>query len=340
MPSLVRMYLPLLTHTQPDVRMQSCSILLSTYGDRAVTHLRRLLDDPDVLVRQQARLALLAVKETTDLPIVMRPFQGMYVECLGRVRLHIGNSELHDDGLVQQGSGRAGWQKVQGVLAYLVHSGGRGASREAIAQAVWGESWSANSVARTLTALRQAFDAAPGGGELAEAALTIEPDYCRLDPDAYHSDVAAFERAFGLAVQCEHDHGLAEAATFYSQALALYSGAYMADVPRAARWGRQRRDYLMSSFVIAAERQAEHYFEQGDMRRCLEACTLALDADPAADEAMIWMLRAYSAAGMRAEREQAYRGYLRVALAGNASAAVPADDPVVQVYTKLTVAGA
>jgi DNA-binding SARP family transcriptional activator len=314
--------------------------LLSTYGDRALTHLRRLLDDPDTHVRQQARLALLAVKEATDLPIVMRSFQGMYIECLGRVRAHIGSRELQEDGLVQQGSGRAGWQKVQGTLAYMVHCGARGASREALAQAVWGEAWSASSVARTLTALRQTFECVPGGEEFAASALTIDAEFCRLDPEFYHSDVRAFERIFTLATQHDHEEGLDAAAPLYGQTLALYNGAYMADVPRAARWGRERRDYLMGSYVIAAERLAEHHFNQRAWSRCVEACMQALDADPAAEDAMIWMLRAYSAAGMRAEREQAFRSYLRVAGGSALEVGAPDDDPVVRVYHQLTAAGA
>lgn len=336
MPSLVRSYLPLLTNEQPEVRAQSYVILVGTYGQRAVTHLRRLLDDADPQVRQQARLALLAVKELTDIPIVMRPFQGMYIECLGHMRAHIGSLELYEDGLVQQGSGRAGWQKVQGVLAYLVHCGARGTSREALGYAVWGEGWSANSLARTLTALRQVFECAPGGASFVEQALLIEPDYCRLDPECYHSDVQAFEQIFGLAIQSDQERGLAAAAPYYAQALALYGGPYMADVPRAVRWSRERRDYLMSSFVIAAERQAEHFHAQRDFRRCLESCTLALDADAAAEDAMIWMLRAYSALGMRVEREQAFRSYLYAARARELAVGTSDDDPVVQVYRELT----
>lgn len=338
MTNLVRIYLPLLAHPQPAVRTQACMILLGTYGQQALTYLRRLLDDSDAQVRQQARLALLAVKELTDEPLRLRPFKGMYVECLGHLRVYVGNREIQAEGWAASGGGRAGWQKVQAVLAYLLHCGRRGTSRETLGAAIWGGEYSATSLARTLTVLRQAFEQDPAGAAIAAQALSIEPDFCRLAPDCYHTDVQMFEHVFSLAVQLEHDRDLCAAVPLYQQALLLYAGPYMADVARAAQWGRQRRDHLMSSFVIAAERQAEYFFSQRQFRQCQDVCALALDADPGADEAMIWLLRAYTAQGLRAEREQAYRAYLR-ATQTNALAVGGHDDPVVRVYRELVTGG-
>ncbi len=50
----------------------------------------------------------------------------------------------------------------------------------------------------------------------------------------------------------------------------------------------------MSSFVIAAERVAEHAYAQAQYAQWIGACALALDADPAADEVVVWLLRAYA----------------------------------------------
>src|SRR5262249_50602999 len=97
--NLVRLYLPLLAHHQPAVRQQACLIMLATYGERALTSLRRLVDDADLQVRQDARLALLAVAETTEQEVRLRPFRGMYVECLGRLRAYIGGHELQPEDL-------------------------------------------------------------------------------------------------------------------------------------------------------------------------------------------------------------------------------------------------
>ena len=154
-PNLARLYLPLLANAQPLVRRQACMILLGTYGNRALTYVRRLIDDGDPQVRQNARLALLAVAEITELGITFQPFRGMYMQCLGRMRVYADNHEIQSQDWAQADHGRAGWQKVQGVFAYLIHSGRRGATREAIGTAVWGGPFSANSLSRTFTTLRQ-----------------------------------------------------------------------------------------------------------------------------------------------------------------------------------------
>src|SRR5690349_18536639 len=126
--NLFQLYLPLLVHSQPSVRRQACVILLGMYGDRALTSIRRLVDDSDPQVRQNARLALLAFAECADLPIKAELFQGLYIECLGRLRIYIGNRELLPDDWDSAEGGRAGPQKVQAVLAYLVHCGRHGTS--------------------------------------------------------------------------------------------------------------------------------------------------------------------------------------------------------------------
>src|SRR4051794_22396498 len=94
----LQLYLPLLAHHQHAVRQQACLIVLGTYGDRALTYLRRMTDDSDYEVRQSARLALLAMTEMTNQAIKVQSFRGMYIECLGRLRVYIGNHEIqHQD---------------------------------------------------------------------------------------------------------------------------------------------------------------------------------------------------------------------------------------------------
>src|SRR5215207_6359522 len=109
--NLARLYLPLLTDYQPAVRRQACLIMLGTYGDRALTYLRRLVGDPDPQIRQDARLALLAIAEITDTSLKSKPFRGMHVECLGRMRVYIGNYEMRDSDWTAAEGGRAGARK-------------------------------------------------------------------------------------------------------------------------------------------------------------------------------------------------------------------------------------
>jgi len=332
-PNLARLYLPLLANAQPLVRRQACMIMLGTYGNRALTYVRRLIDDVDPQVRQNARLALLAIAEVTELGVTFQPFRGMYAQCLGRMRVYIDQREIQAQGWVQADHGRAGWQKVQGMFAFLIHSGRRGATREAIGNAVWGGPFSANSLSRTFTTLRQTL-VKNCGPTFVEQALMMSDDYCILDPAYYHTDMQLFEHTFDAAVRLEHESGLELAAPIYSQAMHLYGGPYMADVPRGSGWSQQRRDHLMNSFMIAAERMAEHTYSQRQYKQCIAICTAALDTDEAADEIIVWLIRAYAEEGRQAEIEQLYRRYAR-SLRIDLYDPVDHQDPVVQVYQSL-----
>ncbi len=329
-----RLYLPLLTDQQPAVRQQACLILLGTYGDRALTYLRRLVDDTDPQVRKEARLALLAIAECTATTLKSKPFRGMHVECLGRMRVYIGNYELLDSDWTEAEGGRAGARKMQGALAYLIHCGRRGSSREALGAALWNKGFSATSLARTLSALRQTLKRHADSTFAVDRALVIESDHCLLDPDCYYTDVLLFEQAYSLATRVEAEQSLAAAAPLYTNALQLYFGPYMADIPCANGWSRTRRDHLRSSFVIAAERLAEHAYDQGLYRQCIDTCALALDAEPDADEVVTWMLRAYAGAGLYAELEHSYRSYLHAAQL-DALSHTGQQDAVVQLYQSL-----
>jgi hypothetical protein len=91
--------------------------------------------------------------------------------------------------------------------------------------------------------------------------------------------------------------------------------------------------------VIAAERLAEYAFDRGLYHQCIDTCAIALDADPAADDMVSWLLQAYAGAGLDADLEHAYRNYLHAAGLDALSAAGQRDD-VVQLYQSLGRAGA
>src|SRR5438045_1572218 len=103
---LLRLYLPLLTNSEPEIRRQTWNILFAIYGERALTYLRRLLNDPDIAMRQQADNALQAISEIADLKVQRQPFEGMYIECLGRLQVYIGNHPLQPHDWVQNEGGR------------------------------------------------------------------------------------------------------------------------------------------------------------------------------------------------------------------------------------------
>src|SRR5690349_10130975 len=148
--NLVRLYLPLLTSSEPEIRCQTWALLFAAHGTRVLTYLRRLLSDPDIAMQQYADNALQAISEIADLNVQRRPFEGMFIKCLGRIQVYIGNHQLQPCDWVQYDSGRVGAQRLQSVFAYLIHCGKRGTSRIALGDAVWGGSLSAANFSRTI----------------------------------------------------------------------------------------------------------------------------------------------------------------------------------------------
>ncbi len=303
------LYLPLLVNADSAVRRQAGILLLATYGERGITYLRRLLDDPDPEIRTQARTALQSISETSGLNVALEPFRGIYVRCLGDLQVFVHGHEVMSQNWSQAEGGRAGSRKVQGIFAYLVHCGRRGASRIDLADAVWGAPVSAASFSRTLGALRQMLTNL-GSPEFAQQALIVDRDHCALNPAVYLCDADHFERTYTLATQREDHNGLAEAVTLYHQVISLYDGPYMQDLPRASDWGNERRMMISNSFVIAAERLASHASEQGNDRQCALFCRKALEIDPTADDVVAILLQAYSNLGLRVDLENTYRRYL------------------------------
>lgn len=310
--NLVLMSLPLLADTDDAVRRQVYALLFCAYGGHVPATLYRLARASDLEVRRQASRAL----DLAGLPAIaaVKPSSQtvLHVTCLGNLRLAVGDRWLDGRDWSPEEGGRAGWQKVQAVFAFLLHCGVHGTPRTTLGEAVWGGLASASSLARTLTTLRDALTRAAGAA-FAERALLTAGDSCRLDPDCFTSDVGVFERVFALAVDTEHAEGLAAAVPLYAQVLDLYGGPYLADVLPGNGWMLPRREMLTSYSVIAAERLAANAYERGDDWRCVQTCLRALDAEPAADDLLTWLLRAYARLGRYAELEFAYRNYLRVA---------------------------
>jgi DNA-binding SARP family transcriptional activator len=330
----IEIYLPLLTSSDPAVRDQATLILLSTYGERGLTYLRRMLDTPEL--HDQARAALVAIAASSGLHVELRPFRGIYVRCLGELQVFVDTHEVIASDWAQIEGGRAGGRKVQGLFAYLVHCGRRGASRSEICDAVWGHAVSAASLSRTLGALRQVL-AQLGSPDLARDALISERDRCTLSPTAYFSDADHFERTFDLACQSEEREGLAAALPLYHQVLALYEGAYMEAIPRASDWGQERRALIDNSYLIAAERLASHAWDSGSDRHCILICSKALAISPAASDLAALLLRVYARQGLTVDLEHAYRRYLK---ATSINPLGEPDDEVVETYHELCAARA
>lgn len=329
----ILLYLSLLTHDEERVRRQACEIMLSTYGERSLTFLRRLLDASDRDIQEQATRALRVVSEISGMRVEMHPFRGIYVECLGDLHVYVNGRDIKPEDWAQYDRGRAGARKVQGLFAYLVHMGAQGATSAEIGAALWNGTVSPSSLARTLSSLRQVLSRV-GNPELAEQALIASRDVYRLESAQYQTDAGLFERTFNRAYQTEITAGLEPAVPLYQQARELYSGPYMADLPRSSDWGQEKRDLLMNDYVIATERLAEYEYSRHHYQRCLALCRAALECDPAADDVTCWALRCYARQGMRTELDRTYQRYRAIVTLNTSS--FDEQDSVVQLYDKLT----
>ncbi len=325
----VTLYLPLLTHTDPLVRRQATTILLTHYGNRALTYLRRLLDDP--ALSEQARAALTNIGDITGLRVELRPFRGVYVRCLGDFQVFINSRPIEPDEWGQSDGGKAGGRKVQGIFAYLVHCGAGGATRSEIATAIWGGAASASSIARTLTALRQVLHQC-GGSDLATHLLHTNRQRCVLNSDLYRSDADLLERTFDLAAKTADEQGLEAAISFYQYVLDLYDGPYMEGIAGAEQWAAERRASLLSKTVLAGERLAAHAYATGNDQQCLHYCQRVLSLEPRAAAVVNWHLRASHRLGLPVEMQRVYQRYLAAA---GINPRRKRDDPVVQLYHEL-----
>ena len=322
------LFLPLLTHPDLLVRRQSSLVLLSTHGMRGLTYLRRLLDAPSAAVRADARAALVAVAETSGVHVELQPFRGIYVRCLGELQVFINGREVTSQHWAQDGGGRAGARKTQGLFACLIHCGQRGANRAEIATAVWAGPVGPSNLSRALGGVRDLL-VQLGSPELAAQALNVSREHIILNPAMYQSDADMLERTLNVACQHEQHEGLGAAVPLYHQVVSLYDGSYMEAVPRGSDWGRERRDLLANAFLLASERLAEHTFNLGHYRQCLAHCRRALAVDPAAEDMVTWLLQVYEQLGLAVDADQVYHQYLDVA--GIDPLGEP-EDTVVQTY--------
>jgi DNA-binding SARP family transcriptional activator len=203
-----------------------------------------------------------------------------------------------------------------------------------VSEAVWGAPASTAGLSRTFTALQRVL-AGIAGEQFAERALLAVRDHYVLAPQSYHTDVQLFESTFDLASHLEETEGLEAAEPHYMQALRIYGGPYMIDIPRSAHWSQLRRDHLSNSFAIAAERMAEYAYTQQDYQKCVMICSQALNIEENADDLVVWLLRAYSQLGMLGDLEHAYHQYLRTA-ALDPRGPEGQQDAVVQAYQALS----
>jgi len=189
------------------------------------------------------------------------------------------------------------------VLAWAVTH--RGASREALVDAVWSGAASVSTVDNNLSAARRVC--AEVGGRDVEW-LPVSGGRLRVDPTVV-SDLELMEATLAWEVTVTDPgtarHGLEQVARLITGRPGDGTGRW--------RWfdleglERQVRDRVVEVSLALARR----CIEAGDPAGAVAATQIALSVDPTGDEVVMARLRALALTGDRAGFDETHRGYLR-----------------------------
>ena len=178
-------------------------------------------------------------------------------------------------------------RKTRALVAYLVLRGGRGQSREKLAELLWSNSAEEQARAnlrQTLSLLRKALN---GDGA---ASLVADGDRISLAGPDIELDVALFEQ---LVAEATPDA--------LKRAAALYKGDFLDGFSLKEdsfeSWARNERERLRHLASDALTRLIAHCDEVGDRERCVETATRLLILDPLRETAHRILMRAYAAQG-------------------------------------------
>ncbi len=195
------------------------------------------------------------------------PSIGLEVHALGSLR-----ATRNGEPVRRWGGEKAGSRQAEGIFAFLLDRGERGASKDEIVELIWPDvDLDRADVAfhRTMLGLRSMLQ--PGRrGRGGTASITFHNDRYRLDPAVVGwSDVAEYERLIGDAGHAAGEDSLRT----LEEARALYRGDYLDDCPYYGDSAdvEDRRRALRSRHVDLLVELGRRYATRGD-RPAAAAC--------------------------------------------------------------------
>lgn len=245
------------------------AMLISTLGAPARQSLTRVADTASGELARAARHLL------ADLPRL--PSHRVQLDLLGPFQLR------HDEQPVDHPDARRG--RVQQLLAYLVaHPNG---TRAAAAAALWPdlpEEAAARNLRVNLTYLQRLLEP--------DRADVEQPYFIRSTTNLLlltggewlDVDVWRFDQLIDQAEQAERDGTPSRALAAYQQALPLYRGDYLSDLPDVG-WAELDRDRLRLRYQSAATRAGELLLASGDTTAPLAWAQAALRSEPYSERA-------------------------------------------------------
>jgi TolB-like protein len=181
-------------------------------------------------------------------------------------------------------------RKARALVAYLALRGGRGQSREKLAELLWGDSAEEQARANLRQALSSIRKALNGDGAVH---LVTDGDQISLAGANIDLDVAEFELLVAEATP-----------TALKRAAALYKGdlldGFSLKEDSFEGWVRAERERLRHLACDALTKLIAHCDEVDDTERCVETAARLLTLDPLREAAHRILMRAYVAQGRHA----------------------------------------
>jgi len=252
----------------------------------AITRLARTLDslrEVDALMNLSAarRQALGSAAGTAHAEV--RPAVAVY--CLGTFQVSVGGQSIET------------WRaiKPRTLFQYLVSHRHRPVPRESLIDALWPDP----DTAPASTALKVVVHRVRKLLRQTERRLDIQAteDGYRLDGPDLWVDVEEFERWCLAGRRYESEGHMAEAATSFARAVALYRGDFLEDVPD--EWVVLRRERLKDQYLLALARLTDAAFAALDFEQCIEHCQQILSHDPCREQAYRVLMLCYARLGQR-----------------------------------------
>lgn len=182
-------------------------------------------------------------------------------------------------------------RKALGLLGYIAIHGGRGATREALANLYWSDSTDQRARASLRRTLHEVTEAL---GESVERVMAVERDRIAINPDAVTVDALEFETA-----------GRSDDLASLRRAAKLYAGRFLADFSAESEefhsWQSTEAVRLEDLALQVFSRLAETSLKTGRMAEALATAQRMLDIDPLHEEACRLQMRALAASGRRVE---------------------------------------
>ncbi len=266
----------------------ACAQLLEAIGEKEdVRRLRGLARDhkrrPDTI--------------TLGRGLARRVAEPVYVDDLGRVRIHVGSAEV---------AGSVVRRKVLGLVCFLISRPQMSSTRDQVLEALWPDldpDVAVNSLNQTLYFLRRVLEE-DYEDDLSPGYVHHTSDVIWLDSDLVSSrsiECRALLRAFSKEPSPDEVEALVR----------MYTGRFALDF-EYEEWANAYRDSLHAAYLEVVERSVLDDFGTGHHDRGIRFARSALDIDSTAENIEVSLLRLYLVTGAHAAAAEQYAHYATV----------------------------